>query len=270
MPTRNPDSEPCRSNHNRLMFQLDKALFGYAAAAGAAGVGVLALAQPVEAKIIFTPSDIPIIQNGGPVQIDLNHDGTPDFSLYSVCFGAACSGNAAHHLRSPSGFTAFALTVSALQPSDGVAAITFQGKECAAEAGKGHKVGPGLNFQGGSLALDKGSFSSGFARASCEWEEGANNLAGFLGLKFVVNGQTYYGWAHLTFKDGPTLRGFAYDDTPNTPILTGATSGPVEKSAVDPLIPFSTAPALPSLGLLAKGAPGLAVWRRPEEELTAN
>ena len=51
----------------------------YALAAGAAGVGLLALVPPTEAKIIYTPAHIHIKVNGGLVELDLNHDGINDF-----------------------------------------------------------------------------------------------------------------------------------------------------------------------------------------------
>jgi hypothetical protein len=49
-------------------------------AAGAAGVGMLALAQPAEAKIICTPAHITIVPDDH-FNLDLNHDGVTDFAL---------------------------------------------------------------------------------------------------------------------------------------------------------------------------------------------
>ena len=53
----------------------------YALAASAAGVGTLILAQPALAKVVYTPANIKIVQNGGLITFDLNHDGIPDFGL---------------------------------------------------------------------------------------------------------------------------------------------------------------------------------------------
>src|ERR1700733_5529298 len=47
----------------------------YALGATAAGVGMLALARPAEAKIVYTHADTPIPVNGGLIELDLNHDG---------------------------------------------------------------------------------------------------------------------------------------------------------------------------------------------------
>jgi hypothetical protein len=53
----------------------------YALAASAAGVSLLALAQPAEGRIVYTPANIKITENGGLISFDLNHDGIPDFGL---------------------------------------------------------------------------------------------------------------------------------------------------------------------------------------------
>ena len=78
-------THPEFKNHNpsqkrtasHLGANLDKNLMSYAVAAGAAGVGLLALAQPAEAKIVFTPAHKSI---GVSTLIDLNHDGINDFN----------------------------------------------------------------------------------------------------------------------------------------------------------------------------------------------
>jgi hypothetical protein len=53
----------------------------YAIAAGAAGVGLLALAQPAQAKIVYTAANTKLPINA-PFYLDLNHDGIKDFKLY--------------------------------------------------------------------------------------------------------------------------------------------------------------------------------------------
>ena len=255
---------------------LDKRLLAYATAAAAAGVGLLALAQPAEAKIVFTPSKMPITFGAGPVDFDLNHDGIADFALSFSCVNNFCftsMGGIRHH---PSDINQFELAVIPAQASNQVNAInsminSTRGIECAKELGKGHTIGFGKHFQGGKLPLFEvfsvGSVS-GFP-AYCQWRNhsGKTNIGGFLGLKFVVSGQTYYGWAHVTLGVGATgvfLTGYAYEDTPNTPILTGATSRPDQAVSNPPVLP---APQPASLGLLAQGALSLAIWRRPEEEM---
>jgi hypothetical protein len=52
----------------------------YALAASAAGVSLLALTPPAEAKIIYTPAHR-VIGPHDSYNIDLNHDGTTDFTI---------------------------------------------------------------------------------------------------------------------------------------------------------------------------------------------
>jgi len=52
----------------------------YALAAGAAGVGLLALAPAAEAKIIYTPAHR-VITPKHSFNIDFNHDGITDFKI---------------------------------------------------------------------------------------------------------------------------------------------------------------------------------------------
>jgi len=63
-----------------LSESIHQRLNSYALAAGAAGVSLLSLAQPSEAKIVYTPAHLVfgIIGNYG---LDLNHDGITDFTL---------------------------------------------------------------------------------------------------------------------------------------------------------------------------------------------
>src|SRR5215831_893143 len=61
-----------------LSNSLHHRLNSYALAAGAAGVGVLAVAQPADAKIVYTPAHVVV---GRTLPLDLNHDGIVDFTI---------------------------------------------------------------------------------------------------------------------------------------------------------------------------------------------
>src|SRR5262245_26021699 len=81
---------PTRS-HTSLNSLLDKKLLAYASAAGAAGVGLLALAQPAEATVVFKSAHLKI----GPQSfLDLDGDGVKDFEFQRVvstlCEGSFC------------------------------------------------------------------------------------------------------------------------------------------------------------------------------------
>jgi hypothetical protein len=59
---------------------MSRRLSAYAIAAGAAGMGTLALVQPVEAEIVYTPAHHRILRNTD-FFLDLNHDGKADFRI---------------------------------------------------------------------------------------------------------------------------------------------------------------------------------------------
>ena len=67
-------------NTASLSNSVDEHLNMYALAAGAAGVGMLAMAQPAAAKIIYTRAHINIGFDQA-IPLDLNHDGIADFEL---------------------------------------------------------------------------------------------------------------------------------------------------------------------------------------------
>jgi hypothetical protein len=82
----------------------------------------------------------------------------------------------------------------------------------------------------------------------------------------IVNGQTHYGWARLNVDllvSGKTvITGYAYETIPNRTIHEGQT----HETTASNLLP-SLNPVLQNanLGMLARGADGLALWRRDED-----
>jgi|HubBroStandDraft_1064217.scaffolds.fasta_scaffold32730_1 hypothetical protein len=60
----------------------------YTLAASAAGVGVLALTQSADAKIVYTKTDVNVFKTYPGFALDLNNDGVADFRFV----GAQCHG----------------------------------------------------------------------------------------------------------------------------------------------------------------------------------
>jgi hypothetical protein len=237
----------------------------YALAASAAGVGVLALTQPVQAEVVYTPVHH-VINAHQTYRLDLNQDGNPDFGLKNV-FNTFSGNSAGYVMILP---TRNGNEIWSAQPPGCVAAGV-----CAAALPKGTSVGPNGAFQqgrGGEILavsdVESGQYGS--------WL----NVTRYLGLKFVINGETHYGWARLTvssqrFVFTATLTGYAYETVANKSVIAGATTGSEDAkssaSASSPISELSSklSSAPTTLSLLALGAPGLSMWRREESVVAA-
>jgi hypothetical protein len=84
----------------------------------------------------------------------------------------------------------------------------------------------------------------------------------FLGVRFLISGQTHYGWVNL--QEG-TITGAGYETIPNKPILAGDKSGPVVVGAFDPAHRLAPSRQPATLSALARGADGILLWRREEK-----
>jgi hypothetical protein len=215
------------------------------AAAGAAGVGMLAMAQPAEARIVYTPANTTI---NNSATIDLNNDGIGDFAV-------------GFHVIDKS----LALAVGPL-----VAGNEIKINGSWAGAGFfGVPVGPGGKFAATNGGYSFGlfmAFLGGYASTSNALGPWANVANRYLGFKFLINGQVHYGWARLSVSSTLSnilLTGYAYETTANTPIIEGHTSGREKANTPSNLLVPSSQPA--SLGMLARGADALAIWRRDDE-----
>ncbi len=211
-----------------LSSSLEHGLSSYALAASAAGVNLLALVPPCEAKIVYTSSHH-VIPPGHTCRLDLNHDGETDFAIQNRIVS---TGTFSHDVLSAAPFD-----------KNGVEGRTF-----AYVLHRGALIGAKKPFSAQLMTtctLD--NICSG------PWLDAKG---AYLGLKFHVNGEVHYGWArfNLTTSDGEitaTLTGYAYETTPNKPIIAGKTHGK-DVITVEPA----------TLGHLALGSPALSTWRR--------
>jgi hypothetical protein len=229
----------------------------YAMSATAAGVGMLALAHPAEAKIVYTPAH-QTITSGGTLQIDLNHDGIMDFGVVNFYSSTI------HGTGSISHVAAYLNAFGSQKGNQVRAKGTTLFFASALPAGR--NVGHGRRFAG-KAGMESCSAEAGNLHSSGAWR---NVRSRFLGLKFLIKGKTHYGWARLDVSRSrcsitATLTGYAYETVPNKPIVTGQKQGSARIGSVEPV--NSTAHPMPArepvmLGLLASGAPGLSAWRR--------
>jgi hypothetical protein len=224
----------------------------YTLSAGAAGVGLLVLAQPAEAKVVYTKTHH-VIGSHGIYDLDLNHDGTIDFRIVQTGTPTFNGTRASNTLL--------------VKPVSGNAAEgKIRGRHYffASALKHGAQIGPGKHFGARSMAATGDSDLS-------SWRTGpwVNVTNRYLGLKFKINGKTHYGWARLSvqlpgnFLINATLTGYAYETIPNKAIVAGKTTGPDDVSVEEPdAAVIMTTPEPATLGLLAMGAPGLSIWRR--------
>jgi hypothetical protein len=237
-----------------LTRNLDRKLLGYTAAASAAGAGLLSLAQPLEAEIVYTPANETISANQ-TFSLDLNNDGIADFifsdrlSRYSFAFHRG-------HKNPSDTFSYWVGNLEAL-PETGNRVLINHSSFAAALPG-GRKIAPGQKWNTAEGLMATCGSGSGVFRTSGPWH---SNRSSYLGLAFSIEGKIHYGWARLNVAQSgclitAVLTGYAYETVANKPIGSGATSEASEVSSLDR--PHAT------LRLLAQGSSGLAAWRRDE------
>jgi len=196
---------------------------------------------------VYTPANISITGRD-TVAIDLNQDGIADFELVTRFCGPHST----------------CLVIDALVAGNGIRGVGSN----AAAGFFGVPVGPGEKSVRGNINSVYGGALMALAGAygSYSWSAGpwAHTTNRYLGLRVMLNGQTHYGWARLNvdlLKNGGTITGYAYETVPNKTIHEGQThetAGTLASpsNSLNPRNPGT------SLGMLARGADGLAIWRR--------
>jgi hypothetical protein len=237
----------------------------YTLTATAAGVGIMALAQPVQAKIIYTPAHVNFTQFP-PVTLDVNHDGIGDFVL--ALGGDASSGGWAWQY-------AFVYAPRS-NNTDQVVATDKRSYAPAVALRAGARIGPGRLFGNVDILVEHYSYFGKHSSHSSwkdQWANGGKGLKDrYLGLKFMINGEVHFGWARVTVTTSggdftATLTGYAYETIANKSIIAGKTKGPSNEAGGEQASAASLAapaPAHAMLGVLALGAQGLTLWRRKE------
>jgi hypothetical protein len=236
--------------------RLDRELLAYVTAAGAASAGILSLAQPAKAEIVYTPANQTISPNQ-QFGIDVNGDGIQDFDIDNQFFPRGHHAPAGGNFPT-NGSSSVGNLVAFPAPGD---RVLGNGDHYAAALLPFMRVGPGVNWDPKDGRLEScASNGSGTLRNIGPWP---NVKARYLGLSFSIEDHIHYGWARFTVTQNrceitAVLTGYAYETIPGQPIVTGKTSGP-EKASADERQPAT-------LGLLAQGFTGLDAWRRGEDQ----
>jgi hypothetical protein len=235
-----------------------KNLATYAAAAGAAGVSLLAMTPSAEAKVIYTPAYLRL----GTVYLDLNHDGVYDIGIRS---GGGCVSEekgsicfAANYINSTS------TKLGRFLGAPGFTPALFAGQE----------INPAAQFSAREvIAVDFYRYFSGTAGPADWFGPFANGGKGvrdrYIAFKFNIGSEPHFGWLRLSVQiknpnqDGYNayITGYAWETEANKGLVTGQTTGAE-------IMPADVAPNVPpaaNLGMLARGADALAIWRRDGE-----
>lgn len=215
---------PCSLNNN-----LDKRLLAYIAAAGAAGVGVLAMAQPAHARVVYTPTNRSITSDS---RLDLNNDGIPDYvfhSNFNLCgtFGY---------------FEVLAIKFNKFM-SDGL------------PLDAGVSVGPDGKFRARADNMIQWCTCSGNPSTDGPWLGIQNE---YMGFEFNIKGAAHFGWARFSVPDkgAITLTGYAYETVSLKPIVTGDTTGSDDEESAEQPTAASPESQPAGLGKLALGTAG--------------
>jgi hypothetical protein len=221
-------------------------------------LGMLALAEPSEAKIVYTPASQRI--QDGTFRFDLNHDGKADIVLWQDCGGYF------NHCD----FEAWPVQGNGVEQGTG-------GEGWAAALKAGAEIGPSAQFNQASRVVMAVRGPGTHPPPDGYWFYSQTR---YLGVAFQIKGKTHYGWMRIkqSSEHGGTLTGYAYETIPGKAIKAGQTKGPDELTgsseaegpddpgpgaSLSALVPQAPQPA--SLGMLALGARGVSLWRRKGE-----
>lgn len=255
MATKHPDCGSMKVSSNPLHHQLGF----YSLAAAAAGVSMLALAQPAAGEVVITKKTIPIpivpIGSKENVEISMANNGIENFAfqLYNDTDGISDRG----------------LNGWGESRRDGVVCGgDFYAKALALP--RGAKIGSNDNqcFSNYDVLIEATESGNSSRYSRGYW--GVKVKDHYLGVRFPIDGETHYGWIRLTVTidlkpHGPfmsaKITAYAYETVANKKILAGF----AEETTGEVRAPENIQnQAGPSLGMLAAGADGLLLWRREE------
>lgn len=230
---------------SQLSDPLQHRLNMYALAAGAAGMGMIAIPSPAEAKIIYTPTNQKITAQ---VPIDFNGDGITDVTLAKTstvgCTSSFCGNISTIYAFAPISNKIWgrnASSASALPPRF---LIGNNQRRFSNTAGRMAFYYAKCRPTGGSCKTYK----------SGQW---ANVNDRYLAVEFKIAGENHYGWARLTVNANhglsATLTGYAYESIAGKPILIGNGVPPPGNENLEES-PVSVSPAQhATLGRIARG-----------------
>jgi hypothetical protein len=178
--------------------------------------GFIAFAQPCDARIVYTPANV-VLVNSGNIPIDFDNSGIADVTINQVFKYNGC-------------LYAYAAADPANGNSD-VSGVSGLDGPWAAALGLGAFIGNNQPYSNGFAVLvdDYGGPGCPFGHAYGFWNDAK---AHYLGVQFLENGKVHFGWAQLTVsisnshfshKMTTTLSGYAYETVVGKAIPAGKT-----------------------------------------------
>jgi hypothetical protein len=193
-----------------LRSTLENNLLAYATAASAASLGIIALAVPAQAEVVYKPAHV-MIGTGGVRIYYLDIDGDADDD---VSFSAQTAES--HNPRLNGGGVTYGKKIEVAADHYGYARALPPGG----------KIGKRKPFDLGNTGHLMGSVATQGRKHRGQW---VNVKDRFLGVKFVstLDGKEHFGWARLKVQFGDnhsvfaTLTGYAYETIPGKTIVAG-------------------------------------------------
>jgi len=225
---------------SHLSESLHKRLSAYVLAASAAGAGMLALAQPAEARIVSRRIDVALCGLENYPFYPAGLTGKPTFNFWG----------AFDYRSSRSGYSFVAEGFSG--NSEGASAVLAPNGSVASLR-QGSLVGSGRTFGKGNS--DGLLFTYHRFQGSKRHEGNFKfNQIDYLGFRFAIVAKQHFGWVRMRIRNRPNglcravehLIDYAYETIPNKPIKAGQTHGKDDST----------------LGRLAQGASGISSWRQ--------
>lgn len=207
--------------------ELQKRLGKYTAAAAA-----LVGASGANAQIVYTDVNPDFAHPGNEIGygLDLNNDANFDFAMFSADTVVTSGARIRYTVIAPYGTAAASNAIAGESPS---------GYDYALALNSGDMIDATLNWIAATNTMAYNVDSNN------PYNENWNGVTDkYLGLKFVVAGNTHYGWARLDVQavaDVWTLKDYAYNGTPNGSITAGQMAG-VNTMELESLVHFVNQP----------------------------
>jgi hypothetical protein len=248
---------------SRLSETMARALNGYAVAAAAAGVSILACATPAEGAPVCGTLSV-TLKNTNTIPFNPAGQAVAPFNVAQTTL---------QYYMSTTGVSSWRWWNRAFfTPNSGPAKVLLGDNNFPADLQSGSAIGAGGQFgkpasYGLLFTYGKGNLSHVQGGGTKTKHRGNLNLTedSYVGFQFTQSGSVHYGWLRLSVGfHGKSIKetllnvlNYGYESTPDTPINAGSCSDSAESK---PSVERDSSDG-PSLGMLALGSGGVNLWK---------